>query len=213
MNESVIEGARQHRDAPIRTSEVGWFNHWQAGMVASDREVAKLSPVTGRPLNPQQGERGPNLASSPLEYKNDQPFDAATQAFIDEAAALLSELPDPAVSLCLRWLRLEAEANALAERLDARAEQLATVGVPTEIDPEWVIRHDELEHISAAQDRVRSEIASTPAEAPAGVLAKLTVWQTDRAVPPEGRCDHEFARSAAADLRRLNAAGFVGRAA
>lgn len=141
------------------------------------------------------------------------PFDAATAAFEAEARALLAQLPDRAVSLCLHWLEVEAQAKALDDQLTARAADLRAQGVPLEGDPAMVDLNAKLDAQGWTLDAVRAEIAATPATTPAGVLAKLVIWQTEQGVPVDGDCDHAFARSAANDLRRLIAAGQWGRAA
>lgn len=141
------------------------------------------------------------------------PFDAATAVFEAEARALLAQLPDRAVSLCLHWLEVEAQAKERADQMAARAAELREQGAPLDDDPAWTNLNADLEAREAEQDDVRAEIAATPATTPAGVLAKLAVWQAEQGIPQQGDCDHEFARSAANDLRRLIAAGQFGRAA
>ncbi len=141
------------------------------------------------------------------------PFDATTAAFEAEARALLAQLPDRAVALCLHWLEVEAQAKTLDDQITARAAELRAQGVPLEDDPAMVDLNAKLDEQGWRLDAVRAEIAATPATTPAGVLAKLVVWQTEQGVPQQGDCDHAFARSAANDLRRMIAAGQWGRAA
>ena len=140
-------------------------------------------------------------------------FDAATAAFEAEARALLAQLPDRAVSLCLRWLEVEAQARTLDDQLTARAADLRAQGVPLEDDPAMVDLNAKLDAQGWTLDAVRAEIAATPATTPAGVLAKLVIWQTEQGVPADGDSDHRLACAAANDLRRLIAAGQWGRAA
>ncbi|KAA0582709.1 hypothetical protein [Azospirillum sp. Sh1] len=141
------------------------------------------------------------------------PFDAATAAFEAEARTLLAQLPDRAVSLCLRWLEVETQAKALDDQLTARAAELREQGAPLDEDPAMVELNAKLDAQGWTLDAVRAEIAATPATTPAGVLAKLVIWQTEQGVPADGDSDHRLACAAANDLRRLIAAGQWGRAA
>ncbi|WP_162488017.1 hypothetical protein [Azospirillum lipoferum] len=141
------------------------------------------------------------------------PFDAATAAFEAEARALLAQLPDRAVALCLHWLEVEAQAKALDDQLSVRAAELRERGAPLDDDPAMVELNAELDAQGWTLDAVRAEIAATPATTPAGVLAKLVIWQTEQGVPADGDSDHRLACAAANDLRQLIAAGQWGRAA
>lgn len=140
-------------------------------------------------------------------------FDAATAAFEADACALLAQLPDRAVSLCLHWLEVEAQAKALDDQMAARAAELRAQGAPLDDDPALAELNRGLEEQEEALDAVRAEIAATPATTPASVLAKLVIWQTEQGVPADGDSDHRLACAAANDLRRLIAAGQWGRAA
>ncbi|MDR6770358.1 hypothetical protein [Azospirillum sp. BE72] len=147
-------------------------------------------------------------------------FDVATAAFEAEARALLiclpdqaAYLPDRAVSLCLRWLEVEAQAKERADQMSARAADLRAQGEPLGDDIAMADLNAELEAQEEVLDAVRAEIAATPATTPAGVLAKLVIWQTEQGVPADGESDHRLACAAANDLRRLIAAGQWGRAA
>ncbi len=140
-------------------------------------------------------------------------FVVATAAFEAEARALLAQLPDRAVSLCLRWLDVEAQAKERADRMAARVAELRAQGAPMDDDPALADLNADLEAQEEALDAVRAEIAATPATTPAGVLAKLVIWQTEQGVSADGDSDHRLACAAANDLRRLIAAGQWGRAA
>lgn len=141
------------------------------------------------------------------------PFNAATAAFETEARTLLAQLPDRAVSLCLRWLEVEAQVKERTEQMAARAAELRVQGAPLDDDPALADLNADLESQEEALDAVRAEIAATPATTPAGVLAKLVIWQTEQGVPAAGDSDHRLACAAANDLRQLIAAGQWWRAA
>ena len=130
------------------------------------------------------------------------PFGAAI-AYLDEPAPAAA--PDPAIAVCVRWVKAWRDVAEAADRSAERIGQLRAAGFTDDAineDPEYRVLDACFSRLEREEDDLRNEVPATPATTLHGVIAKLSAWRMEEEHYGSGG-DELFVQSALSDLRRL----------